>query len=458
MEIKQRITIQFTSIVALLLIASLSVIYLLFASYRKDDFKDRLNNKALSVAQLIAETEDIEPSIIQRLEKNNPTSLYNEIVFALNDSSEILYTSGNNNSISITDELLLQIRNSGKVYIKHNSNELVGHYYTGNSGNVIAICSAMDVFGFRKLATLRVILIVVFILSLVFIFFLGKLFASRALNPISDIIQQVNYIDSNNLKQRVSAGSGKDEISNLANTFNNMLRRLEHSFEAQKEFIANASHELRTPLTSITGNLEVTLLKERSNEEYKQSIALTLDEVKNLNRLSNRLLTLLRTGTATSDNTFSVVRIDDVLWKARFEHLKKNKKHDVQIHFDDSIEGEKSFQYKGNAELLKTAFLNLIDNGCKYSFINQIEIQLSIIEGILLIEFNDAGIGIPEDEIGKICQPFYRASNVKKQKGHGIGMSLVERIIGLHKGKLDIESSINKGTTIKLSLPLHPIF
>lgn len=454
MEIKKKITIQFTGIVAVLLAISLLLICLLFSSYRKEDFKERLSKKALSIAQLIAETDKLEPELLKRIEKNNPTSLPNEKIIVFDENSEIIYSSGNNNSIHITDELLSSIMATKEIYIKKGLDEIKGHYYEGSSGKVVVLCSARDIFGYRKLKTLRVILLGVFSLCLVLTYFLGKLFASRALKPISEIIQQVNNIDSNNLQQRVMAGSGKDEISTLATTFNNMLDRLEHTFKTQKEFIANASHELRTPLTSITGNLEVTLLKERSVQEYKQSISLTLDEVKNLNRLSNRLLTLLRTGTAISDNTFTELRIDDVLWKARAEHLKKNKKHDVQIHFDNSIDGEKSFQHNGNAELLRTAFLNIIDNGCKYSSNNKVDIHLSIENDKLKIAFKDKGIGIPELEIDKISQPFYRASNVKKRKGHGIGMSLIERIITLHNGKMYISSYLDKGTTITIFFSL----
>lgn len=455
MEIKKKITLHFTGIVALLLAVSLLIIYLLFASFRKDDFKERLSNKALSIAQLIAETDRLEPELIKRIEKNNPTSLPKEKIIVFNDNNDIIYSSGLNSENHISEDLIILIRNTEFIYQKNGLIELTGHYYKGNTENVVTVNCAQDVFGFKKLKKLRVILIGVFFFSIILILVIGKIFAIRALLPISDIIQQVNVIDSSNLRQRVTAGSGKDEISLLAETFNNMLERLEITFKTQKDFIANASHELRTPLTAITGNLEVTLLKERTNDEYKQSLYLTLEEVKNLNHLTNRLLTLLRTGTAISDKTFSEIRIDDVLWKARSEHLKINKKHNVQINFDDSIQEEQSFQYKGNAELLKTAFLNIIDNGCKYSSNSQVEVQLSIKEGFLLIEFKDSGIGIPEDEIDKISQPFFRASNVKKRKGHGIGLSLVERIIALHNGELYITSLINKGTTITLILPTY---
>ncbi len=455
MEIQKKITLQFTGIVAILIAISLLLIYLLFASIRKEDFKERLNNKALSIAQLIAETDQLEPELIKRIEKNNPTSLPKERIVVFNESGEIIYTSDTNGEIPDNyREMISVIRKSNVLYLKKGKNEMTGHYYSGNKENVIVICSANDVFGFRKLKSLRIILIAVFLLSNFLIFFLGRVFASKALNPISDIVQQVNNIDSNNLQQRVSAGSGKDEMSLLADTFNDMLERLEIAFKAQKDFIANASHELRTPLTSITGSLEVTLLNDRSNLEYKQALLSTLEEVKSLNQLTNSLLTLLHTDATSTDSTFEEMRIDDILWKTRSEYLKNHKNNVIEISFDDSIQGEDSFKLFGNHELLKTAFFNLIDNGCKYSSNNKTDIHLAIINQNLQITFNDNGIGIPENEIDNIMQPFYRASNVENRNGHGIGLSLVDRIISMHNGAFFIDSTINQGTTITLTLPL----
>jgi len=279
-------------------------------------------------------------------------------------------------------------------------------------------------------------------------------YTGKNIASITDLVTQVKNIDINNLQQRIFAGNGKDEISLLAGTFNDMLDRLEEAFKTQKDFIANASHELRTPLTAITGNLEVTLLKERTSEEYRQALVSTLEEVRNLNQLTNRLLALLRTGTAITDTTFMETRVDDVLWKARSDYLKTHPNHLVEISFDESIQEENSFILKGNPELLKIAFLNLIENGCKYTVQNKIMIRFSLHENSLFINFKDNGIGIPRDEITQVLQPFYRAKNVKNKKGHGIGLSLADRIISLHDGEIRINSILGKGTSIKILLPL----
>ena len=454
MEIKKKIAIQFTVIVAIIIAISLLIIYFLFASIRKNDFKERLNNKALLIAEITTETDKQEQNIIKHIEAKNPTRLPNEKIVVFNENNDIIYSTLVNDTLLDLKQIVSRIKESKNIYIKNEINELVGCYHIGDNENVIVICSANDYFGFRKLKRLGIILIGVFITSTLIIFFTGRLFASKALKPISNIVQQVNNIDSSNLQERVTSGNGKDEITLLANTFNDMLKRLELAFLNQKEFIANASHELRTPLTTITGSLEVTLLNERSQVEYKQALISTLEEVKKLNRLTNRLLTLLHTNVADGDSSFIEVRIDDILWKTRTEYLKNHSNHIVDISFDETIKGEDNFKALGNNDLLRTAFFNLMDNGCKYSPNKKIDIHLATIGHNLQITFHDNGIGIPENEIDNILQPFYRASNVENNSGHGIGLSLVQRIILLHNGHLSIKSELDQGTTITLLFQL----
>ena len=132
-----------------------------------------------------------------------------------------------------------------------------------------------------------------------------------------------------------------------------MLSRLEKAFRVQKSFIANASHEFRTPLTVITGQLEVVLMKARSNEEYKNTLLSVLDEIKDLNLLSNKLLLLAQTSAKQNNLNFSPVRIDDVLWKAQREILNRNEKITIEINFGEGIDDDSKLTVSGNELLLK---------------------------------------------------------------------------------------------------------
>ncbi len=453
MEIRKKLLYQFIAIVAVILFFSSLTIYLSFSRTRKDDFFDRLGSKATMAAQLLIEFDEIDADLLKRIELNSPLSLPNEKIVIYDYQNQVIYSTDEYQLLEITQESIDDVRLQGEIRMKQKPYEIVGQFYTGQYDRFVVFAAATDIFGLNKLVRLRLILLIVFFVSLIIVFFSGRIFATRALDPISNIMSQVEAIEVSNLHARVYEGIGKDEISQLAQTFNRMLDRLEIAFETQKNFIANASHELRTPLTVITGQLEVILLKARSNEEYRKTILSLLDDMKNLNQISDRLLLLAQTNSDTPPADFGPVRIDEVLWHARKEILKMHDQNRVPVHFSEEIDNEHNLVIRGNELLLKTALGNLMENGCKYSEDHTAEVFFSYQNHQVIIQISDKGIGIPEEEINMIFQPFYRAKNAIGIKGHGIGLSLVNKIVTLHDGKITISSVINQGTQAAISFP-----
>ncbi|NMC41547.1 MAG: HAMP domain-containing histidine kinase, partial [Bacteroidales bacterium] len=235
---------------------------------------------------------------------------------------------------------------------------------------------------------------------------------------------------------------------------NNMLSRLEKSFAVQKDFIANASHELRTPLTSIYGQLEVLLMKNRSTEEYKRELVSVLDDIKSLSDLANKLLLMARTASPDPSTLNNKVRLDEILWQVQEDMGKFKKDYHVNIKIDEEIGESEQLQVAGDESLLRTAVMNLADNACKYSDNKEVEISLSVEKGFVKLVFSDKGIGIPEDELNKIKEPFFRGSNAKSVPGHGIGLALVNQIILSHNGRMEIKTKADSGTEITLFFPI----
>src|SRR5690606_31852147 len=168
----------------------------------------------------------------------------------------------------------------------------------------------------------------------------GWFYAGRALRPISKVVNQVADISIINLDQRVDEGNGKDEIAQLARTFNEMLSRLEASFLLQKNFIANASHELRTPFTAITGRLEVTLLSTRNNDEYRAVIESVLEDIRSLNKLFNKLLLLAQASTEDRERKMQHLRVDELLWQTKDELIKLSPTYQITIDLDENLDDE----------------------------------------------------------------------------------------------------------------------
>lgn len=453
MQIRQKLTFQFIALVAIILLLSSIATYYFSADYRKDEFYDRLLNKATNTAKLLIEIEEVDSDLLKKMEKDNPISMPEEKIIIFDYSDNIIYTTDEEQTIKITQEILDDIRLDGEKRFKQGNSELLGFLFIDKYDRFVVIISAVDVYGLQKLKNLRMVLAIVFIICIVLVFLAGKIFAGRVLRPISEIINQVDNISITSLNLRLDEGNKKDEISQLSATFNSMLSRLESAFKMQKDFISNASHELRTPLTTITGQLEVVMLNERSVEEYKASISSVLDDMKNLNTISNRLLLLAQASSETAEATFVPIRIDEIIWQAQTELLKRNPGYQIKISFDESIDDDKMLTIIGNDQLIKTAVTNLIENGCKYSHNNTVEVKIKTNESNINIEFIDKGIGIEPIDLPHIFEPFRRGKNTAPFKGHGIGLSLVERIVKMHNGDISVISEINKGSSFCLSIP-----
>lgn len=453
MNIRTKLTLRFIIITAIIILLGSVFIYIFSADYRQEDFYNRLESKANNTAKLLIEVDEVDIDLLRRLERDNPVSLANEKITIYNFRDSVLFTTDDRSVIHISKELINRIRLEEEVRYRQRDYEVIGFLFKGRYDRFVVIAAATDINGFKKLQNLRYILLIVFSVSIVLVSITGWLFAGKALQPIARVVNQVDEISITSLNLRVDEGNGQDEIAKLARTFNNMLSRLETSFMTQKQFIANASHELRTPLTAITGQLEVTLLNTRTNDEYKKVIHSVLEDIKTLNNLSNRLLLLAQSTSAEREKKMTSLRIDDMIWQTKEEVLKHHPDFTIHVDFDESLDDELKLTIRGDEQLIKTALTNLIENGCKYSSDRSIELFIASQRTGLSIHFKDKGIGIPTDDLSNIFEPFYRGSNTSNIKGHGIGLSMVKGIIKLHGGTLHISSIVGTGTTVTVDLP-----
>lgn len=454
MNIRTKLTLRFILITAVIILLGSILIYIFSADYREEEFYNRLQNKANNTAKLLIEVDEVDANLLRRIEQDNPVSLPNEKIIIYNYQDTLLFTTDDKSVIKITKELLDRIRLEDEIRYKQGNYEVLGFLFKGQYDRFVVVAAATDIYGFRKLKNLIYILSGVFAISIVIATISGWFFSGKALKPIAKVVDRVDEISISSLNLRVDEGNGKDEIAKLARTFNNMLTRLQTSFITQKDFIANASHELRTPLTAITGQLEVTLLNSRSAEEYRDVMYSVLDDIKNLNSLSNKLLLLAQTSADEREKKMVNHRIDEMIWQSKEEMLKHNPSFIIHIDFHHDLDDEKKLTIRGDSQLLKTALSNVIENGCKYSGDNTVKIFVHPARSGVSITIRDQGIGIPPEDIQNIFEPFFRGSNTKTIKGHGIGLSMVKGIIRLHKGSIHIHSENGSGTTVTLTFPL----
>lgn len=444
MNIKTKLSVQFTLIVALVLLFFSLLVYYFSYTSQLNTFRESLLEKAKNTAIMMMNVTEIDSTLLKKIHQS--TILLQEEEIVMTDSGlKKIYS---NNVRYLTDRTLQA--NSKARYLSYFSlGEKDGVCYKQlfNNTTYIVFVMAYDKSRLEDLTELRRILFWSIISSLLMSVLCSYIFSQRATRPIQRIIKSVKEINSLKLGNRVDEGNRKDEIAQLAITFNEMLTNLEIAFRNQQDFVSNASHELRTPVSVMISESEYILSHQRTNDEYASHITRLISDLKKLNTLLNSLLELAQ---INRDNAILLedVRIDEVVFNAIFEVKNRypGRKIAPRILYP---ENGRDLLIDGDGGLLTIVFENLLDNACKFST-EDVIVEFVIDDENITIAISDSGIGIPSGELEKIHNPFTRASNVKYIGGFGIGLSLVNRILELHKAVLSVSSRENEGTNIEI--------
>lgn len=453
MNIRSKIAIQFAAIVSAILIVFSAAIFISSEQLRRSDFYNRLQERALITASIATDVVDIHEELIKKIDTTAST-LYREQVMIFDREGKLVYNDRAEDR-SVNSKLAFKIFKTKHLVLQlSNGYEAVGIEYGNKNYSYAVVVSAIDKHGKKRLSNLKITLALSTLLGILLSFFAGWYFAKRALLPMSTAVSRVNMITENNLNQRLDEGNGRDEISELASTFNRMLERLELAFSLQKNFVSHASHEFRTPLTIMLSEIEMMMMSHPDNKELQKMLCSLKEEILNLNTLSTKLLDLAKTNLDASNLSTSRVRIDELVMASIADYSKAYPKHKVHLEFDHLPNDENDLYVEGEEQLLKTAFFNLMSNACKFSSDNTVKVLLSYSNNkTASITFKDNGFGIPHDEIEKIFEPFYRLPSSIKIHGHGLGLALTSQIVALHRGTIEVKSEVSKGSEFKISLP-----
>jgi signal transduction histidine kinase len=272
---------------------------------------------------------------------------------------------------------------------------------------------------------------------------LAYFISGQALKPIKSLVKKIEIIDESNLGIKIETTNNNDETARLTRSFNNMLEKLNRSFKTQKSFAQNAAHEFKTPLSHIRASIEVLQLEEKPAEEkYIETIEIVKDSTERLIGLVEGLLSLNETNYKQQWHTFSGREI--------FETILSGLETDITRRaISASVSGDCIIN--GNRTLLERAFQNLVHNAVRYNVENG-EVVITLSEGNIIIE--DSGVGISEEHLTNLFDPFYCVdkSRSKKLGGYGLGMAITKNILDRHDIEIHINSEPEKGTRISLDM------
>lgn len=281
----------------------------------------------------------------------------------------------------------------------------------------------------------------------------GAMLARTVLRPIAQIVERARMIGESALAERLPHPGTRDEIARLVETLNDMLARIEQSFEAQRRFTADASHELRSPLSRLRAELEVTLRRARERPEYEEALRSCLSEVERLSRLTDELLMLARLDAGGPPEAPRSVDLTSILQEAVKRLGPEALRRNVALVMD--IPPELAVNVAPSA--LSHVVANVLDNAVKFSPPGgDVTVGVAIEGSSAVVAVSDTGPGIPDEEVPRLFERFYRgsASLSMEAPGVGLGLAICRALVEGQGGRISVNSARGSGATFRIWLPL----
>lgn len=448
MPIRKRITITYVTLSVLSTLMLCLVVLVLFQKNNRYYFIKRLQDRAKIVASIHYQNDPEKAKYYQRLKSEGLEELIdeNDFVLKINGNNNFEY----NTDLQLPPEFFTEVMRNKSSWIQDSNRYHYGQVFEESGQKYMVIITAKDRRGHLTTIYLLQILFVAGIAFIILAYFLGRILARRVVNPMARITKEVKRISASNLHNRLPLLKTQDELADLTLTFNDMLDRLETSFEIQANFINNASHELKTPITTIIAEAEIMLYKQREPEEYQLALTNIYNQASRLGNLTESLLKLTQTGYDGQKQVKDVARLDELLMDVKSDIDKLYPDNRVRLRLDDLPEDDAFLLLPCNKPLIELALSNIITNGVKYSNNETVFVTLSANKNLLTVSITDIGIGIPAEDIPHLYEPFFRGKEASRYNGYGLGLPLAMKIIRMHQGEIKIQSQPEQGTIVTI--------
>ncbi|MGO2722387.1 MAG: HAMP domain-containing sensor histidine kinase [Lactobacillus sp.] len=368
---------------------------------------------------------------------------------------EVVFATGN------TTPTLPAKRSSAKV-LQRSSSGMVLHTYspvqsndTGNTTGYIVVANNMSDYNHLMTSLLRwmVIISIVAILSFTIVSYFVVTSVVKPIKAIAKVARQVNQDPNSDV--RIKGSHRHDELQDLADSFNQMLDRMQRYIEQQKEFVSDVSHELRTPVAVIEGHLSMLERWGKEDPEIlNESINASLQEADRMKHLIQEMLDLTRAEQINVSYPYEVTNVSEVLSRVVNDLALVHKDFKLQLDLDDLPLATQIQIYRDHLEQL---LVILVDNGIKYSTTrHQINISAGVTDKEVIIIVQDFGEGISKVDQAKIFNRFYRVDKARTREkgGNGLGLAIAQKLVTSYHGKIGVESAVGQGSQFKLTFPI----
>jgi len=460
-SIRFRLTFWYMLVLMIILLAFSIIVYFSLSHTLKRNIDVSIQSQAEWIAGVLDmldegfDFEEFKEDLTEHTSKRKEESY----VQIRHGTGEVLYQSGQLNHVLQASDDALQQASENKRTLETITDPLTGVLRlvtlpVEDDGEIVYLVQVGASFKETQqvLHQLLFILLGSGMVALMVSFFGGWFLAQRALKPVDEITKTAKKIEAENLNQRLVVPPTEDELSRLASTLNEMIGRLERSFQQIRQFTADASHELRTPLTAMRGQTEVALRRERTAEEYRQLLESNLEEMEWMSQIVGNLLTLSRTDAGEIQLDIRPVQLEKLLRDIYEECVPVADAKDIEIFLDRS----QKVTIAGDEMRLRQMLLNLIDNAVKYTRAGgQIRLSLEKDGNLAKLQVKDSGIGISQEDLPYIFDRFFRVDKARSREmgGGGLGLSIVQWIVNAHQGCIKVTSKLTEGSCFTIWLP-----
>jgi len=436
MSLKQQFAIYSSIIFSAILAIVLLIVWWLFTHFRKEEFRLRLEEKAISTIELLVDVNVSERHVLDIIDKNAVDKLFNDNILVFNNDKRLIYSNIGGKAVNYSLSELNRIKEKRKYYISEGMFDKLGLYYSSNNKNYYVIIAAEDKYGNKQLWYLQYLLIGAFMVGTLSIIILSYTLSARILRILENFQKRITGISENKLHVRLKESGKNDEIDHLAHAFNQMMERIDASYKQQKEFTDNASHELRTPITRIMMQIQNLIQHENHSDNTLRYLQSILSDSNQMADTISSLLLLSRIDKNNLNKFLPPYRLDEVIFDAIDSISKTFPDFHILFNIENKSRNETNVEIKGDANLLKIVFVNLLKNAYLYSDNKQVTVVIRQESERLKVEITNSGKIVTREEQETMFKAFSRGLNSQHIPGTGLGLRIAERIINYHNAQI----------------------
>lgn len=454
MSIRNKILLNFSVAVILLSGAAFLFVYLLFSEYREEEFQQRQKDKIVTTLKFLTEIREIDEELLQTMDIATIHHLYDERLLIFNKDKRLIYSSVDDTPIPFSPDILESLNPDEPWFEKKDGLYDVVGVYVEHKGKVfLGISKAYDFFGYKKLRYLRYILWLTFFGITGIIGVVSYFLARKITHSIEDVTRQINNFDFKNSTAPVIVHKENDEISLLAQRFNELMAKLSEAFSFQRHAIHHISHELKTPIAILVSDFE-RMERETDKDRLLELIKYQKEGTKNLSEIINSLLEIAKVESG-NDLKRDLTRIDEIIFDLADELNRIYVDFQFSIEYAQATEDDNLLILQVNTRLLRVALANMMLNCIRYSENNSAKVIIAPCRSHLDVSFITNGTIIAEEEKQFLFRHFFRGKNSKNKPGFGLGLVLIDRIIRLHHGTITYTNNGSNVNIFTITLPLN---